>query len=95
MAKKAAAAKEAPQPPAIEEPKYPHIEAFAEQAIGDDVVTVFAPLKESLATVKGPRVDAAKKASRGVERTEELLHHLLEVREKLRAEKGGAGKAGR
>ncbi|MBK7860069.1 MAG: hypothetical protein IPJ65_15930 [Archangiaceae bacterium] len=75
----------------VEEPKYPHIESFAEQAVVDDVVTVFGPLKESLASLKGPRAEAAKKAVRGVERTEELLHHLLEVREKLRADR----KAGR
>jgi hypothetical protein len=74
-----------PEPPIFEEPKYPHLETFAEQAIGEDVILVFGPLKESLASVKGPRVEAAKKAGRGVERTEELLNHLLEVREKLRA----------
>jgi hypothetical protein len=79
-----------PEPPQNDEPKYPHIEAFAEQAISSDVGSVFGPLKESLATVKGPRVEAAKKANRGVERTEELLNHLLEVREKLRAERKGS-----
>ena len=81
--------RESQPPPQDEGPKYPHIEAFAEQAIGEDVVTVFGPLKESLSTVKGPRADAAKKAVKGVERTEELLNHLLEVREKLRAERKG------
>ena len=81
--------------PQLEEPKYPHIEAFAEQAGSDDVVSVFSPLKESLQAVKGPRADAAKKAVKGVERTEELLHHLLEVREKIKAERGGSGKSGR
>jgi hypothetical protein len=80
----------APEQPQIEEPKYPHIEAFAEQAGTEDVAAVFAPLKESLGHVKGPRADAAKKAVKSVERTEELLNHLLEVREKLRAERKGA-----
>jgi len=74
-------------PPEVEGPKYPHIEAFAEQAGSEDVIEVFAPLKESLAHVKGPRADAAKKAVKSVERTEELLQHLLEVREKLKAER--------
>ncbi len=83
------------EPPQVEEPKYPHIEAFAEQAGSEDVIGVFAPLKESLQGVKGPRADAAKKAVKGVERTEELLHHLLEVREKLKAERGGGAKGRR
>ena len=89
------AGKEEASTPAVKEPDYPHIELFAEQAGSADVVSMFGPLKEALAAVKGPRVDAAKKAARGVERTEELLHHLLEVREKLRAEKGGSGRAAR
>lgn len=90
-----AAKKPAAPPPQVDEPKYPHIEAFAEQAGSEDVVELFSPLKESLGAVKGPRAEAAKKAVKGVERTEELLHHLLEVREKLRADRGGAGKPGR
>ena len=79
-----------PEPQQVEEPKYPHIEAFAEQAGSDDVIQMFAPLKEGLGGVKGPRADAAKKAVKGVERTEELLNHLLEVREKLRADRKGS-----
>jgi hypothetical protein len=86
MAKK----KEAEQPPPAEEgPRYPHIEAFAEQAGSDDVTQTFAPLKESLAGVKGPRAEAAKKATKGVEATEQLLMHLLEVREKIKADRKG------
>lgn len=84
------------EPPQVDlEPKYPHIEAFAEQAGSEDVIGVFGPLKESLQAVKGPRADAAKKAVKGVERTEELLHHLLEVREKIKAERGGGAKGRR
>ena len=79
-------AKEEP-PPEIEAPKYPHIEAFAEQAGSEDVTSIFSPLKESLTGLKGPRAETAKKAVKGVERTEELLQHLLEVREKLKTER--------
>ncbi len=74
-------------PPEVEGPKYPHIEAFAEHAGTEDLIGVFAPLKESLSTVKGPRAEAAKKAVKSVERTEQLLQHLLEVREKLKADR--------
>ena len=93
-AKKPPAPAEAPQA-VPDEPKYPHIESFAEAAGSEDVISTFASLKESLAAVKGPRSEAAKKAVKGVERTEELLHHLLEVREKLRADRSGTGKTGR
>jgi hypothetical protein len=76
-----------PEPQEMEGPKYPHIEAFAEHAGSEDVISIFTPLKDSLGGLKGPRADAAKKAVKSVERTEELLQHLLEVREKLKADR--------
>jgi hypothetical protein len=92
--KKAESATAEPQN-AVEPPKYPNLEAFAEQANPEDVVALFAPLKESLGAVKGPRAQHAHKATKGVERTEELLHHLLQVREKLKAERGPGPVRGR
>ena len=71
------------------EPLYPVIESFAEFASRDDVASLFAGLKESLAALKGPKAEQAKKAKLALERTEELLLHLLETREKLEAEKKG------
>jgi hypothetical protein len=69
------------------EPLYPQIEVFIERAGSGDIKALFEPLKESLTGLKGPRAENAKKAIKGVTRTQELLSHLLEVREKLQAER--------
>ena len=79
----------------IVESSYPHIEIFAEQAGSDDIKEIFGGLKASLADVKGPRAGAAQKAVAGIERTEELLQYLLEVREKIKADRSGAKKSGK
>jgi hypothetical protein len=86
----ATAKKEAVPAPALAEPSYPGIEGFIEAATADQVNALFAPVKESLAALKGPKVEAAKKVGKAIERTEELLSYLLQVREKLETEKKGA-----
>lgn len=67
------------------EPQYPVIEAFVERASAEDVAHLFDGVKQGLGALKGPRAEQAKKVSVALERTEELLSHLLQVREKLEA----------
>ncbi len=62
---------------------YPELESFVERAAREDVDQLFTRLKESLDSLKGPRTEQAKKAKVAVERTEELLGRLLELRENL------------
>jgi hypothetical protein len=95
MAKSAPAPQEAPAAQPLPDPQYPQIEGFIELSGSGDIENLFAPLRESLGGLKGPRADHGKKATKGVQRTEELLSHLLEVREKLRAAKQGAPKGRR
>ena len=86
-------AKNQPPPPAAAEPLYPAIEGFIERATADDVAALFSPLREGLTGLKGPNVAHGKKVAKAIDQTEELLSHLLQVREKLEAqrkEKGGA-----
>jgi len=79
-----------PSPPEL---MYPAIESFIERASAGDVSLLFASLKEGLSALKGPKADQSKKVKAAIDRTEELLAHLLEVREKLIAEQGGPSKA--
>lgn len=76
-------------PPADNEPLYPAIEGFIEKATAEEIGELFGPLKEGLSALKGPRADQAKKVGKAIARTEELLSHLLQVREKLEAERKG------
>jgi dsDNA-specific endonuclease/ATPase MutS2 len=62
---------------------YPELEAFVERASTGDVDQLFNRLRDSLETLKGPRTEQAKKAKVALERTEELLGRLLELRENL------------
>lgn len=89
MAEKTAAD---PQPQS--ESLYPAIEAFVEYATADDVVALFGPLKDALTELKGPRAEQAKKVSRAIAATDELLAHLLAVRARLEEERR-AGKTSR
>jgi hypothetical protein len=74
-----------------QESLYPAIEGFIEGAKAGDITSLFAPIKDGLATLKGPRAEQGKKVGKAIERTEELLSYLLEVREKIEADrKGGA-----
>ncbi len=74
---------------------YPVIESFVEQASPEDVGQFFASLKEGLQGLKGPRADQAKKVQVAIDRTEELLAHLLQVREKIEEDRKSGGKSGR
>jgi hypothetical protein len=82
----------APPPPQQPEPLYPSIEGLIEKASADDIAAVFGQLKADLAALKGPKADQGKKVLKSVERTEELLSYLLQVREKIHAERKGGGK---
>ncbi len=62
---------------------YPNLEAFVERTSSDELAVLFTRLKDSLAGLKGPRAEQARKVKVAVERTEELLHRLLELRESL------------
>jgi hypothetical protein len=78
---------------AVAEPEslYPSIEAFIETATADEIGAFFGSIKDGLGTLKGPRAENGKKVGKAIERTEELLTFLLQVREKIEEErKGGA-----
>jgi len=62
---------------------YPNLETFVERTSSDELAALFSRLKDSLQALKGPRAEQARKAKVAVERTEELLHRLLELRESL------------
>lgn len=83
------APEEQPQQQALPTPIYPAIEGFIETCTADDIAALFTTLREGLAGLKGPRAEQAKKVSRAIERTEELLTFLLQVRERLEAERKG------
>ena len=76
-----------PTPPSADESRYPTVERFIERAAPDEIPGVFADTRSALEGVKGPKADHAKKVKVAIERTEELLTFLVDVREKLIAEK--------
>ncbi|MHB8879168.1 MAG: hypothetical protein ACYC8T_36170 [Myxococcaceae bacterium] len=76
--------------PQSDGPMYPSIEAFIERASADEVQNLFGSVRDSLAGLKGPKADQAKKVKKAIEKTEELLAHLLQVREKLEADRKAA-----
>ncbi len=82
----AAAPQTTAQYPAIE---YPAIEAFIERATAEQIADLFGSLKEGLTALKGPRADQGKKVGKAIQKTEELLSHLMQVREKLEDEQKG------
>jgi len=69
---------------------YPAVEGFIERASPEEIAGLFQSIKQGLDGLKGPKGDQGKKVKAALERTEELLNHLLEVREKLTSEKQGA-----
>lgn len=79
------------EPQSAPEPSYPAIEGFVESATSDDVALMFNDLKGQLGNLKGPKVEQGKKIGKAIERTEELLSYLLQVREKLEADRRGKG----
>lgn len=80
-----------PARPPLPEPSYPTIEKFIEKATADDIVATFKDLKAELGALKGPKAEQGKKVLKAVERTEEVLSYLLQVRERLEAERKGKG----
>jgi hypothetical protein len=76
----------APEPEPLPTPSYPSIESFIETATAEEVQALFAPLKESLGTLKGPKAEQGKKVHAALDSAEELLGILLETRERLIAE---------
>lgn len=70
---------------------YPAIETYIEAAQPADVATLFGPIKDGLASLKGPRAEQGKKVAKAIERTEELLSYLIQVREKIEAERKNKG----
>ena len=80
-----------PEPQPIPEPTYPVIEGFVEKATTDDISALFKDLKGQLGALKGPKAEQGKKIGKAIERTEELLSYLLQVREKLEADRKGKG----
>lgn len=79
-----------PAPVSDNEPLYPAIEGFIERATAEEIAELFSPLKAGLSALKGPRADQAKKVGKAIQKTEELLSHLLQVRERLEAERKGS-----
>jgi hypothetical protein len=80
-----------PESPPEPGPLYPTLEGLIEKASADELADAFTQLKADLAALKGPRAEQGKKVLKAVERTEELLSYLLQVREKIQADrKGGA-----
>lgn len=77
----------APEQSAPQEPLYPTIERFAETATRDEVQQLFGGLRSALEGLKGPQATHAAKVTKAVERTEALLSSLLDVRDKLEAER--------
>jgi hypothetical protein len=76
-------------PAPLPAPSYPVIEGFVERASAKDVEGAFASLAGPLAELKGPRAAQGKKVEAAVARTQELLAHLVEVKDRLEAEKKG------
>lgn len=74
--------------PAVD-PIYPAIESYIEHATAGEVAALFEPLKTGLGELKGPKAEQGKKIAKAIERTEELLSYLLQVREKLEADRKG------
>lgn len=73
-------------------PSFPAIESFIERATSEEVQSLFTPVKNELANLKGPKAEQAKKVQAAISRTEELLGVLLETRERLVAESKGKGR---
>lgn len=80
---------EAPSRPPLPQPEYPAISVFVDIAEPNDIEALFQPLREGLTALKGPKVEQGKKVTKAIERTSELLAHLIQVREKIAADRKG------
>ncbi|MGV3621074.1 MAG: hypothetical protein ACO1OB_09670 [Archangium sp.] len=81
------------QQPEISSPSYPAIEGYIETQAAADIARTIQGLKDQLASLKGPRAEQAKKVGKAIERTEELLSYLMQVKEKLESDRKGKGGA--
>lgn len=79
-----------PAPAPDAESRYPNVERYVEGASKEALGTLFAGLKAELGAMKGPKAEHARKASGALDRAEELLGHLIDVRERLIAEQKSA-----
>ncbi len=82
----------APEPMSLPAPQYPALETFIQDASADQVDQAFSSIRAGLKTLKGPKVDQAKKVSVALDHVQGLLSHLLSVRERLDADRKGTGK---
>jgi hypothetical protein len=82
----------APAADALPTPSFPAIETFIERATAEEVQSLFTPVKNELANLKGPKAEQAKKVQAAISRTEELLGVLLETRERLVSEAKSKGR---
>ncbi|MBL8917703.1 MAG: hypothetical protein JNJ54_02490 [Myxococcaceae bacterium] len=85
----AARRNEEPSRQPMPQPEYPAIATFVDKAEKADIDALFDALKNGLTTMKGPKADQARKVTKAIERTEELMSHLLQVREKIASERKG------
>jgi len=74
--------------PMADESQYPALEAFIERATEEDIRAAFLSIRDGLATLKGPKVPLSKKVNAALDGAQDLLTHLLAVRERLEAEQG-------
>lgn len=71
-------------------PLYPVIASYVERASAEDVGALYEDLKHALDSLKGARADKGKKVLAALGLTEQLLAHLLDVRQRLTSEKNAA-----
>ncbi|MFN0064371.1 MAG: hypothetical protein ACKVPX_17820 [Myxococcaceae bacterium] len=75
-----------------EAPLYSNIEAFVGNATPEEIDQLFVALTERLSGLKGARSTQGQKVLVAIERTRELLKHLLQVRDNMgESSSDGAG----
>ena len=85
----AASRSQEPQRQPLPQLEYPAIATVVDGASRAEVEGLFAELKDGLTAMKGPKAEQARKVSKAIERAEELLSHLLQVREKIASQRKG------
>ena len=71
---------------------YANLEAFLEQEQRSAVRELFDATREKLDDAKGSKAAGAKKAISAIDKTEQLLHHLFDVKERLARETAPKGR---
>jgi hypothetical protein len=85
----AARRNEGPPRQPMPQPEYPVIAAFVDVAQTEDVEALFGNVVRGLQELKGQKAEQAKKVSKALERVEELMSHLIQVREKIEVGRKG------